>query len=173
MRLFTPNVKNMYKKKDIKGLVKALRHKDREVRQNAIDYLRSLQTFYRGTKVVDEIRRAQNDSDTLVALTALRTLEALGVASEVERKKAENLERKIHEDGEKALKDLERHRRTIEFFSRWDLNLACPKCGKYARVPEGSTHRPDMRALECPYCGAHYDINQARRDYEDGKSSDS
>ena len=40
MGLFNPNVQKMEKKKKLKGLVKALSHKDKDVRNQATDALR-------------------------------------------------------------------------------------------------------------------------------------
>lgn len=67
---FKPNVKKLKEKGDVKGLIKALRHKDPSIRKDAAKALGDL----KANEAVEELIDALKDSNTDVRIEVVRAL---------------------------------------------------------------------------------------------------
>ena len=75
-----PNIEKMKEKKNVKGLIKALKHKDSDIRKGAADALGEIGD----ARVVKPLIKALQDSDMFVYLKAAEALGKIGDARAVE-----------------------------------------------------------------------------------------
>ena len=79
MGFFKPNIEKMLTRQDVEGLIKALKHKDFEVRKGAADALGKIG----GTKAVESLIGALRDEDRDVRMEAAKALGEIGNARAV------------------------------------------------------------------------------------------
>jgi len=68
-----PDVQKMREERDVDGLVKALKHKDRRVREDAVEALREI----KDPRAVETLIQAMKDKDITVRAAAALALEKI------------------------------------------------------------------------------------------------
>ncbi len=136
MLFFKPNVDKLKEKGDVRGLIKALKHKDVSIRRNAAKALGDL----KASDAIDALIKALSDEDVGVRIEVARALGKLKDSKAIEPllevvRKDESLDVKI--EAAKALKEIGYSKATELLVGLVSQSLKIPKEMAEKIVSEG------------------------------------